>query len=65
MHARRLARSTLADANERRTPAIFAELLGQLIGQMGRKHRKDVAFAMKMIASTPIPLGERFIQAAA
>lgn len=60
MHARRLARSTLADANERRTPAIFAELLGQLIGQMGRKHRKDVAFAMKMIDSTPIPLGERF-----
>jgi putative transposase len=60
LHARTLARSTLADANERRTPAIFAELLGQLIGQMGRKHRKDVAFAMKMIDSTPIPLGERF-----
>lgn len=60
LHARRLARSTLADANERRAPAIFTELLGQLIGQMGRKHRKDVAFAMRMIDSTPIPLGERF-----
>jgi putative transposase len=58
--ARRVARSTLADANERRAPAIFTDLLAQLIGQLGRKHRKDVAFAMQMIDSTPIPLGDRF-----
>lgn len=58
--ARPVARSTLADANGRRSPAIFTDLLAQLIAQLGRKARKDADFAMRMIDSTPIPLGERF-----
>jgi putative transposase len=55
-----IARSTLADANKRRDPAIFAELLANLVGQLGRQKRKDVTQAMAMIDSTPIPLGKRF-----
>ena len=62
--ARPVARSTLADANERRSPAIFTDLLTQLIAQLDRKARKDADFAMRMIDSTPIPLGHRFACAA-
>jgi putative transposase len=60
LNARPIARSTLADANERRAPAIFTDLLGQLIAQLGRKAKKEACFAMRMIDSTPIPLGKRF-----
>ena len=60
LNARRIARSTLADANHKRCPAIFGGLLSSLIAQMGRKHKKDAAFALQMIDSTPIPLGDRF-----
>ena len=60
LNAGRIARSTLADANQKRCPAIFSDLLSSLIAQMGRKHRKNAAFALQMIDSTPIPLGDRF-----
>jgi putative transposase len=62
--ARPVARATLSDANARRSPAIFTDLLGQLIAQLGKKARKDADFAMRMIDSTPIPLGKRFACAA-
>jgi putative transposase len=57
---RTIARSTLGDANKRRDPAIFTDVLASLIGQLGRKARKNVTSAMAMIDSTSIPLGDRF-----
>jgi putative transposase len=62
--ARPVARATLSDANGRRNPAIFTDLLAQLIAQLARKARRDADFAMRMIDSTPIPLGKNFACAA-
>ena len=60
LNTKPIARSTLADANERRPVGIFTDVLADLIAGLGRKTRKDVRFAMQMIDSTPIPLGEQF-----
>lgn len=59
----RVARSTLADANERRTPAVFAQLLARLIEQAGRTLRGQRQELLYLIDATcvdvPVPAGER------
>lgn len=54
----RLTRSTLADANKRRPVAVFAETFGLVAGQLDRKVRSDGMAMLRLIDSTPIPLGK-------
>jgi putative transposase len=53
-----LRRSTVSDANQRRPLAVFADLLAHLAGLLGRTISKDSAEMIRLIDSTPIPLGE-------
>lgn len=53
-----LVRSTLCDANRRRPVAIFAETFSRLASQLDRQTRRDGAAMVKLIDSTPIPLGK-------
>ena len=41
LNAREVRRSTVADANAKRQPAVFAELLQLLIEQAGRRVRRE------------------------
>jgi putative transposase len=52
-----LRRSTLADANKRRPVAIFAELAQCLIEQASGKMRREGRQMVRLLDSTPIPLG--------
>jgi putative transposase len=52
----RLSRATLADANKRRPPAIFAETFAQLSGLADRALRRDGRAMIRLIDSSPIPL---------
>jgi putative transposase len=54
----RLMRSTLSDANKRRPAAVFADAFGMIAGQLDRQTRRDGAAMLRLIDSTPIPLGE-------
>jgi IS4 transposase len=56
--SRRLARSTLSDASRRRPVAVFAEVFGMLCGQLDRHTRAEGAAMLRLIDSTPIPLGK-------
>lgn len=53
-----LARSTLADANARRPPEVFAESFALLSKLAERSLRRDGAEMIRLIDSTPIPLDE-------
>lgn len=53
-----LVRSTLADANQRRPVAVFAETFGLVASQLDRQTRRDGTAMVKLIDSTPIPLGK-------
>ena len=53
-----LVRSTLCDANRRRPVAIFAETFSLVASQLDRQTRRDGAAMVKLIDSTPIPLGK-------
>jgi putative transposase len=53
-----LVRSTVSDANRRRPVAIFAESFSLLASQLDRQTRRDGAAMVKLIDSTPIPLGK-------
>lgn len=55
---RRLARSTLAEANARRPVGVFAELFARLSGELDRRTRRDGAEVLRLIDSTPIPLSK-------
>ena len=55
---RRLARSTLAEANARRPVGVFAELFARLSGALDRGTRRDGAELLRLIDSTPIPLSK-------
>ncbi len=55
---RRLARSTLAEANARRSVGVFAELFARLSGELDRRTRRDGAEVLRLIDSTPIPLSK-------
>ncbi|MET4687011.1 IS4 family transposase [Sinorhizobium fredii] len=54
----RLRRSTLADANARRPVAVFAETFARLAGQLDRQARRDGRAMLRLIDSTPVPLGK-------
>jgi IS4 transposase len=53
-----LVRSTVSDANRRRPVAIFAESFSLVARQLDRPTRRDGAATVKLIDSTPIPLGK-------
>lgn len=53
-----LTRSTLSDANKRRPVAIFAEIFGSTAAQLDRQTRRDGEAMVRLIDSTPIPLGK-------
>src|SRR5712664_3910631 len=53
-----LVRSTLCDANKRRPVALFAETFSLVASQLDRQTRRDGAAMVKLIDSTPIPLGK-------
>jgi putative transposase len=53
-----LMRSTLSDANKRRPVAVFAETFGLVAGQLDRETRRDGKAMLRLIDSTPIPLGK-------
>jgi hypothetical protein len=49
-------RSTLADANEHRSSAVFAELFAAMVGRVHRGLRRAIGQAVYLIDSTGIPL---------
>jgi putative transposase len=53
-----LRRSTLSDANQRRPPAILSDLFSLLVRQADRPVRRDGDALLRLIDSTPIPLGQ-------
>jgi putative transposase len=53
-----LVRSTLSDANKRRPVAVFAETFALIAGQLDRQTRRDGDAMLRLIDSTPIPLGK-------
>ncbi|RVG21425.1 IS4-like element ISRm16 family transposase, partial [Sinorhizobium meliloti] len=56
----RLMRSTLSDANRRRPVAVFAETFALLAGQLDRQTRREGTKMLRLIDSTPIPLGKLY-----
>lgn len=57
-----VARSTLSDANEKRNPLIYAELLKVLIEQAGRALRRERSELLYLLDSTTVPLPPRCSQ---
>jgi IS4 transposase len=53
-----LRRSTLSDASRRRPAAVFSEIFERLAGQLDRQSRRDGSAMLRLIDSTPIPLGK-------
>ena len=53
-----LKRSTLSDANQRRPVAVFADTFGLVTGMLDRKIRCEGVEMVRLIDSTPIPLGK-------
>lgn len=53
-----LRRSTLADANKRRSPEIFAETFNWLSGLADAKLKAEGREVVRLIDSSPIPVGE-------
>jgi putative transposase len=53
-----LARSTLSDANKRRAVAVFAQTFGLVASQLDRTTRRGGMAMLRLIDSTPIPLGK-------
>ncbi len=51
-----VSRSTLSDANQRRPPAIFAEIFTHLTGLASRVLRREGLEVVRLIDATPIPL---------
>jgi len=54
----RIARSTFADANKRRPVAVFADTFAMVAGQLDRNARREGKELLRLIDSTPIPLGK-------
>src|SRR6266853_3192619 len=54
----KVARSTLSDANARRPAGVFAETFAMLAGQADRRSRVEGAEMVRLIDSSPIPLGK-------
>ena len=58
----KVARTTLADANEKRSPRIYAELLQLLIDQAGRSLRRDKEELLYLLDATTAQLPQRACQ---
>jgi IS4 transposase len=56
---RRVARTTLADANEKRNPLIFADVLQELIELAGRSLRRDKDEVLYLLDATTAQLPKR------
>ena len=56
LNCARVRRSTLAEANARRDPAVFAELLQLLIAQAGRSARRERQELRLLLDSSIVPL---------
>jgi IS4 transposase len=56
LNTRRVRRSTLADANATRSPAVFAQLLQLLLAQAGRSLRRERQELLYLIDSTLVEL---------
>jgi len=54
----KLSRSTLSDANARRPPEIFARTFARLSEMADRQMRREGAEMVRLIDSSPIPLGK-------
>ena len=54
----RIARSTLTDANRSRPVAVFTDAFSLLAGQLDRNARREGKELLRLIDSTPIPLGK-------
>jgi len=55
-----IARSTLADANARRPAVAFADVLTMIAGLTDRSTRAEAKTLLRLIDSTPIPLGQLY-----
>ncbi len=55
-----IARSTLADANARRPVEAFADILTMVAGLTDRSTRAEARRMLRLIDSTPIPLGKLY-----
>lgn len=53
-----LSRSTLSDANRRRPVGVFAATFENIVNQLDRHMRREGAAMLRLIDSTPIPLGK-------
>jgi IS4 transposase len=56
----KIARSTLSDANERRPIEVFAEAFTMVAAMVDRQTRVEGAEMIRLIDSSPIPLGKLF-----
>jgi IS4 transposase len=54
----RLSRSTLSDANARRPVGIFTQALAKLSAMADRQTRREGAEMVRLIDSSPVPLGK-------
>jgi hypothetical protein len=59
--SRPVKRSTLADANEHRSSAVFAELFATMAGRVHRGLRRAIGEAVYLIDSTGIPLNNHSV----
>jgi len=55
-----IARSTLSDANARRPVEAFAEVLSMIAALTDRSTRAETRRLLRLIDSTPVPLGKLF-----
>lgn len=58
LHVGDLSRSTLSDANRRRPVGVFADTFAMLASKVDRQTRRDGAEMIRLIDSSPIPLGK-------
>jgi putative transposase len=56
----RVARSTLADANRRRQPELFAEAFAWLSQRAGSRLQREGDAVIRLIDATPVPLDQLF-----
>lgn len=58
LHVGELSRSTLSDANRRRPVGVFADTFAMVASKADRQTRRDGVEMIRLIDSSPIPLGK-------